>query len=351
MPKVPETTICWQRFYRRDSSCVRAGFGIRVATNTRTPFEHALKLLHSLRSEKAFIKIETIEEELIDIGPEILGILISVLDEELDKKKINREFTISVIRVLSEIHDPLAVRALLRATYIVDWIVREEAVYALENIIEHNNANLDMIIAVLGANDNYLQSIAKDVIVKIELTTDVTELLIEEIQVNKDSTVRVFIVGILSRIKGDNIIDYLFSLLNDNDEAVRKEAVKVLHKKNVINSKVDSDTLLKIFDIIKDDLTFIELWEEVIEDLNVPDLKDIRFLIKALKVAVNADSNSLKVKVTNAINRFGVTALSDLNIALENAREDSPFYLKLLDIINNIWEVANTTGAIIERGN
>ena len=331
--------------------CTSSLFAPQSALSFNIREEHALKLLHSLRREKAFIKIETIEEELIDMGPEILGILISVLDEELDKKKINREFTISVIRVLSEIHDPLAVRALLRATYIVDWIVREEAVYALENIIEHNNANLDMIIAVLGANDNYLQSIATDFIVKIELTTDVTELLIEEIQVNKDSAVRVFIVRILSRIEGDKIIDYLFSLLNDSDEKVRKEAVEVLHKKNVIDAKVDSDTLLKIFDIIKDDLAFIELWEEVITDLDVSDLKDIGFLINALRVAVNANSDSLKVKVTDAITRVGITALSDLNIALENARVGSPFYLELLDIINNIWEVANTTGAMSERGN
>lgn len=320
----------------------------QLALSFNTREEHALKLLHSLRSSKGFLDIE---EELIHMGPEILEILISDLDEELNKKEINREFVITVIRVLGQIHDPLSVHALLRATHIVDWIVSEEAVYALEDIIEHNIANLDMIIPVLGANDSYLQSIAKDAILKIGLSNDVTESLIEELQVSGDTTVRVFIVGLMSSIKGDKVINYLFSLLNDNDEEVRKEAVKVLHKKNVINTKVDSDTLLKIFDIIKDDLTFIELWEEVIKDLDVPDLIDVGFLINALRVAVKAESDSLKVKVTVVINRIGATALSDLNIALENEREGSPFYLELLDIINNIWDAANTTGGIIESGN
>lgn len=340
-------------------------FTPQIAFSFNAREEQALKLLHSLRSTKDFIKIETIEEELIRMGPEILEILISVLDEELNKEKINREFTISVIRVLGEIHDPLAVPALLRATNIVDWIIREEADMALVSTIDYNSTNLDMLIAILGANDSFVQDSARDAILEIEpsvdvtedaileieSSVDVTESLIEEMQVNKDTTVRVIIVEILSHIRGDKVTGYIFSLLNDNDEEVRKEAVKALHKINAIKKETGKDTLLKILDIIKDDISFIELWDKVIDELNVPNIKDISFLINALKVGVNAESSSLKVKVIDTINRIGVTALDELNTALENARKGSPFYLELLELKNNIGEAAKTTGAKIKIRN
>ena len=276
----------------------------QTALSLNAEKEQALKLIHSLRSERNFIKIEDIEEELIGMGLETLEVLIPALDEELDKKKLNREFTISIIRVLNEIHDPLAVPSLLRATHLVDWIVREEAVSALTSIIDYNPTNLDMLIDILSANDSFTQYKARDAILEMELSSDDTESLIEEMQIKRDTSIRILIVDILSFIKGDKVVDYLFSLLNDSDQKVKEEAVKALNKIGVINKHVDKDTLLKILDIIKDDIIFIELWKKVINDLNIPNLKDIRFLIKALNVGVNAESDSLKLKVIDQIDRY-----------------------------------------------
>ncbi|MGR3320267.1 MAG: HEAT repeat domain-containing protein [Candidatus Anammoxibacter sp.] len=323
--------------------CFSFLFAPQIAFSFNTREEHALKLIHSLRSTKDFIKIDTIEKELIGMGLEIIEILLTVLDEELNKDKINREFTISVIRVLNEIHDPLAIPALLRATNLVDWIVREEAVSAMVSTIDYNAHNLDMLITILKGNDRFLQDRARDAILKIELAVDVRESLIEEMQVNSDTTVRVFIVEILSHIKTNKVTDYLFSLLNDTDNEVRKEAVKALNKINAIKKELGKYTLLKTLDIIKEDITFFELWDEIIEELNVPNLKDTGFLIEALKVGIKAESNSLKVKVTDVINRIGATALNELNTALEKARKGSPFYQELLEIKTNIVETAKTT--------
>ncbi|MGR3178164.1 MAG: HEAT repeat domain-containing protein [Candidatus Anammoxibacter sp.] len=331
--------------------CFSFLFAPQTAFSFNTREEHALKLIHSLRSSKDFIEINTIEEKLIGMGSEILEILLTVLDEELNKEKINREFAISVIRVLSLIHDPLAIPALLRATNIVDWIVRQEAVYAMTSTIDYHPTNLDMLITILRGNDLFLQTRARDAILKIESAVDVTESLIEEMQINSNTTIRVFIVGILSHIRGKKVIDYLFSLLNDSDEEVRKEAVKALSKTNAIKKELGKDALLKILDIIKDDITFFELWDEVIKELNLPDLKDVGFLIEALKIGIKAESNSLKVKATDVINRIGVTALDDLDTALENTSEDSPFYQELLEIKNNIRIAAKTTGAKIKTDN
>jgi len=153
------------------------------STRNQNENSYTIKLIHTLRSQKDFIKIETIEEKLIGMGPEIQEILIAALSEELAKEKINSEFTISIIRVIGEIHDPLAVPALLSATNIVDWIVRQEAVYALANTIDNNRANLDMLVTILRANDPFITAKAKDVILKIESLNDVTDTLIDEINV------------------------------------------------------------------------------------------------------------------------------------------------------------------------
>lgn len=320
-------------------------FTPQTALSLNTKKEQALKLIHSLRSEKDFIKTETIEEELIGMGPEILEVLIPVLDEELDKKKFNREFAISIIRVLNVIHDPLAVPPLLRATHFVDWIVREEAVSALVSTIDYNPTNLDMLVDILSANDSFVQNKARDTILRMELSSDNTESLIEEMQIKRDTSIRTLIVDILSVIKGDKVINHLFSLLNDSDAKVREEAVKALNKIGVINKDVDKNTLLKILDIIKDNIIFIELWEEVINKLNIPNLKDIRFLISALKVGVNAESDSLKLKVIDNINSIGEPALEELNRTLEKTRKDSKFYMTLLQLKNKIIEEAKTKRA------
>ena len=316
--------------------CFSFFFTTQIAFSFNTREEQALKLIHSLRSTKDFIKIDTIEKELTGMGAEILEILLTVLGEELGKDRINREFTISIIRVLGEIHDPLAVSSLLRATNILDWIVRQEAVSALTSTIDYNTTNLDMLISILRGNDSFIQNRARDAIIEMELSGNITEVLIEEMDVNRATTTRVFIVGILSDIKDSKVSDFLFSLLNDSDEEVRKEAVKALHKKNAIKKIVGKDKILKILDIVKDDMIFIELWDELIEELNVPDMKDTGFLIEALKVGVNAESASLKIKVIKVINRIGVKVLGDLERALVNTRKGSPFYLELLEIRNNI---------------
>ncbi len=304
----------------------------QIAFSLGTKEKQAFKLIHTLRSQKDFIKIETIEEKLIGMGPEIQQILIAALSEELAKEKVNREFTISIIRVIGEIHDPLAVPALLSATNIIDWIVRQEAVYALANIIDNNRANLDMLVTILKANDPFIEAKAKDAILKIESSKDVTDSLIAEINVNKDTAIRVIIVDILSSIKSNKAVGCLFTLLNDNDDKVRKEAVKALHKIEAIKKSVGKETLLTILDIIKDQITFIEIWDQTVEELYVPNLKDINFLIEALKIGVHAESNNLKVKVMDRINSIGEPALERINTALENTGEDNLFHYALLDV-------------------
>lgn len=302
--------------------------------------EQALKWIHNLRDEEDFVEITSIEERLIEMGTEIIDVLISVLDDELDKKTINREFAISVIKVLREIHDPQAVHVLVKATYIVDWIVRQEAVYALTETIDNNASNLDMIISILEANDPYVQSHAKETILDIEPYSLVTESLIKAMQFNRHETAMILIIDILSVIGGDKAADYLFSLLNHSDEKARKEAVLALHKidaiKNGVDVVVDKDTLLRILDIIKDDITFYEIWNETVKILHVPDLKDIKFLIRALYIGGNAKSDNLKIEAAETINRIGEPALGELNAAIKEAMENSPFYSSLLEIKNKI---------------
>lgn len=300
--------------------------------------DQALKLIYNLRNEKDFVERAIIEAELIGLGSEIMEILISVLDEELDKEKINREFVISVIKALSENRNSSAVDVLVRATYIIDWIVREEAVYALTETINNNVTNLEMLIAALGANDTYAQDYARNAILDIKSHPGFTESLIEAMQTNKNETARIQIIDIISKSGGDKVADYLFSLLDDYDEKVRKETVKALHKIDVIWNEADKDTLLKILNIIKDDITFHEIWNETIKKLNVSDLNDINFLIEALHVGNSARNDNLKKEVIKTIISIGKPALNELNTSIKDAIEGSSFYSNLVDVKSKIEE-------------
>ncbi|MGR3221400.1 MAG: HEAT repeat domain-containing protein [Candidatus Anammoxibacter sp.] len=304
--------------------------------------DQALGLIHDLRIEDDFVKRIDIEQELVEQGNEIVGALILALDRELDMKKIDREFAISVIKVLSENKDPRAIYVLVKASYVTDWIVREEAVYGLSETIVDNPSNLGMFIAILGTNDTSTQEHAKKAILDLRSRFSITKSLITAMRTNKNEDIRIQIIDVLSIVGGDKVVDYLFSLLDDINENVRKVAVKTLDKMGKVENAADKDTLIKILNIIKDDITFYQIWNDTIKKLSGFGLNDVSFLIDALYVGISAMDNNLKNEAEERINHIGKPALKELNKSINDAREDSAFYLVLVDVKNGIEDMGKT---------
>lgn len=299
----------------------------------------AMEWLNILRKGGDYVQNDMIEERLIEMGPELLMPLISVLDNSLKEAEINREFVLSLIRILGEMHDPRVVTVLVKATYIVDWIIREESVYRLISLMDANPGNLDILIAILGSNDPDTQFKAKEKIMDMLQSPDVATKLIETLRHHKYSheNVGLAIIDILNTEPGQkDFTDCLFSVLDDNDEAIRKKAVLALNNMGQITGELGKDELLKVLDIIKDDIILYEIWNKVVGFLDISGSKDINFLVNSLEIAVNSMHGDLQVQVKDAIIRIGTPALKRLREAVNNADIDSPFQMALLDLINKI---------------